>query len=362
MKPYLIVSDLHCHAWSQFATTTFSGINSRLQVILDELVRAANELLARGGDTMIVAGDVFHVRGAIDPEVFNPVHQTFKGILASGVKIIAIPGNHDLKGKDTTEIGNAFQSLGSLEGFKVVTDWVAMSLECGNIVFVPWQATKAQLREKIRTIIEELPGNAANAAQCDLIMHVGIDGMLDGVPASGLSAAEVASWGFKRVFAGDYHNHRVAEGGKVISIGATTHQTWSDIGSKAGFLLVTDDEVKFHASHAPSFIEITGEDDPDDIPLMVDGNYVRVREMKLTDAEIKLFRENLEEMGARGVTFQVAREIVGARTGSAAVKAETLDESVGKFVDTMSFDDPAMFPLVKALVVDVLNTVRSVSA
>lgn len=360
-KPYLLVSDLHCHAWSAFATVNERGVNSRLQIILDELERAADELVKAGGNCMFLAGDVFHVRGSIAPSVFNPTFETFVRIAKKGIHVRAIPGNHDLEGKDTTAIGNAFQQLENIGNFEVITEprlVKVVETTVPGVFMVPWQANKAKLREVIAGI-QSIPDIATE--NYDLILHVGIDGMLDGVPDSGLSAKEVASWGFKRVFAGDYHNHRKADGLEVISIGATTHQTWSDIGTKAGFLLVYPNEVKYHASWAPSFVEITDEDDPDEIPLIVDGNYVRVRGFKLTDAELKLFRENLEEMGARGVTFQVAREVVGARTGSAVAKAATLDESIGKYVETLTLPDPSMLTEVTAAALNILNHVRSIA-
>lgn len=354
--PYLLVSDIHAHPWSAFSTINEAGLNSRLAIQLSELERAASELLKRGGYKVYFAGDLFHVRGSIDPEVFNPVHATFSRIAASGIGVTAIPGNHDLKGRETTELGNAFQTLQSIgehgDNFRVVTK--PQVFDDRRIAMIPWCASKDKLREaqaSLDTIIK-------NRADYDLIIHAGIDGVLDGVPAGGLSAAEVASWGFKRVFAGDYHNHKVMEGGKVVSIGATTHQSWGDIGSKAGFLFVYDDHIEWQASHAPEFVEISGEDDPDEIPLIVDGNYVRVRGMKLTDGEIKTFRTQLEEMGARGVSFQVAREAVVAREGSIAGAASTLDQSVDKFIDTMTEIDVAA---VKAQAADVLSHVRSVA-
>lgn len=357
MKPYLIFSDPHFHNWSQFSTTTPEGLNSRLKITIDEMHRAVSELIKRGGDVMYIGGDLFHVRGSIDPEVFNPVHEAFRNILARGVTIFAIPGNHDLAGKDTTEIGNAFQSFGSLAGFHVVTQGVTMTT-MHNVLMIPWQATKDQLREVIANFRAEYKDGHSD---CDLIIHVGIDGVLPGVPDAGLSAAEVASWGFRRVFAGDYHNHKIMEDGKVISIGATTHQNWGDIGSKAGFLIVDDENVEFHASHAPSFIELTADDDEEDIPLLVDQNYVRIRGMKMTDSEIHAFRENLEEMGARGVSFQVTRETVSARGASSLVKAASLDESVDKFIDQMTLDDPTFLPALKIMAKDVLTAVRSVT-
>jgi DNA repair exonuclease SbcCD nuclease subunit len=352
--PYLLVSDIHAHKWSAFATIDGDGANSRLKAILSELERGAAELKKRGGNIMVIAGDLFHVRGSVDPEVFNLTHRCIRAILETGVSIYAIPGNHDLAGRETTEIGNAFQSFDSLENFQVHG-----SIQFHDkLAFIPWCASLALLRTQIAELKDWVQRCGENTNELDLIIHAGIDGVLSGVPASGLTHEEIASWGFKRVFAGHYHHH-LDFGNSVYSIGALTHQTWSDIGTKAGFLFVYPDRVDYAASHAPSFIEITGDDAPEDIPMMVPGNYVRVRSMKLTEAEITKFRGELEGMGAAGVTFQVARETVTARAGAAATAGLTLDQSVDKFIDGMELEDKTP---VKAMALDVLSTVRSVAA
>jgi DNA repair exonuclease SbcCD nuclease subunit len=352
--PYCLIADMHCHAWSPFSKVQTNGINSRLGIILDELVRAAEELRKRGGDRMYIAGDLVHTRGSMDPEVFNPLHRTIKQIAENGIKIFIIPGNHDLKGRDTTELGNAIQTLGEIEGVTVCT---VPTVFAQKIIMIPWQATKDLLRAQIKRI--PLTGRS----EIDLIMHVGIDGVLPGVPPTGLSSEEVASWGFKRVFAGDYHNFKEMEGGKVYSIGATTHQQWGDIGSKAGFLMVYPDRVEFCASHAPSFIELTDEDDPDEYAIIVDQNYVRIRGFKLTDAEINGLRTELTDMGAKGVSFQVTRNVVTARAGGAATKSMTLDESVHSWAEEKFKEmDAAELVLIQAAAADILSTVRAVEA
>jgi hypothetical protein len=353
--PYLLFSDVHCHAWSAFSTRLPSGVNSRLQITLNEIDRAVQELVDAGGDTAYFAGDMMHTRGSMDPEVFNPLHVTIQ-TAAEEIFFRMIPGNHDLKDRDTNEIGNAIQTLGAIENVEVCTNirW----LPDHDVLMVPWQATKDQLRAKIKEQID----SGFEVEKCDLIIHVGIDGVLAGTPDQGLSAAEVASWGFKRVFAGDYHNFKEMEDGKVFSIGATTHQQWGDIGSKAGFLLVYEDRVEYRASHAPSFVEITGDDAEEDIPNIVDGNYVRVRGMKLTDAEINKFRAELVEMGAKGVTFQVTRETVSARGATSVSKGTTLDQSVDTFIDQKKDIDPDLLPLVKAGAAQILTDIRSVTS
>ena len=94
-KLYGLCADLHLHGWSAFSDTTEHGTNSRLEILLSELLRCATEVIKNGGDTMIVAGDVFHVRGSIAPLVLNPVKDCFKGIIGMGVKVILLAGNHD---------------------------------------------------------------------------------------------------------------------------------------------------------------------------------------------------------------------------------------------------------------------------
>ena len=351
-KPYLLVSDLHCHAWSAFAKTDASGINSRLLTILNELERAAAELKRLGGDTIVIAGDIFHERGKLAPSVFNPTVNMFRRILGYGFRIIAIPGNHDLEGKETTTLGNAIQSLDALDGFTVVTTpWVDLSL---NLAMIPWRSSYDDLRQDAK----DLHGSLPFPGDIDLVIHAGINGVVMGMPDHALDAKEIAGWGYNRVFAGHYHNFKEMEGGDVVSIGATTHQQWGDLGTKAGFIIVYEDKINHYASHAPNFIEITADTEEDDIPLLVDGNYVRIRGMKLTDVEIVKFRAELERMGALGASFQVTRNVTTARAGSVAAKGLTLDQSVDKYIDDQALPNAA---LIKSMAADVLATVRSVS-
>lgn len=353
-KPYAILSDQHCHNWNSFSTTTSSGINSRLEIILDELERAANELIAAGGETMVFAGDLFHVRGSIDPEVFNPTQERIKRLLRR-VKIIAIPGNHDLKGRETTEIGNAIKTLGDLDGFTVIEKPCTKSSV--RVLMVPWMSKVDDLRAFLQETVAAAPHDW-NAGDHDLVIHAPVDGVLN-IPDHGLAPQELADLGFKRVFSGHYHNHKSFCGDKVFSIGATTHQKWSDIGTKAGYLLVYDDRVVYQASHAPSFVEITDETPEDEMELIADGNYVRVRGFQFDDAEVNKFRRQLEAWGAKGVTFQIERVTANARTGTTTKpKGTTLEQSVDKFIDRMA---PAHIDKVRTRCAEVLADARALA-
>ena len=348
--PYAILSDLHFHNWSQFSSVNNKGLNSRLEITIAELHRACQILRDRGSVEVIIPGDIFHVRGSIDPEVFNPVHDAFVKESNWGMKFTAMPGNHDLKGKDASSLGNAFTSLGLIHNFLVLNS----TLDIKDKIFIPWMSNINALRDEIARV-------AVKGAGCDLFIHAGIDGVITGVPEHGLTASDLAGYGFKRVFAGHYHHHKIMEGGKVISIGATTQQTFSDLGAKAGFLIVDGDEIEFHATHAPSFVEVNDTTPEEDIPIIVDGNFVRVRGLKLTDQQTLELRKSLMDMNAAGVRIEVARHVVSARpTAVTPTKGVSLESSIYSYAEEICPDDIDV-NAIKVECLDILTSVQTIS-
>lgn len=330
---YAVLSDIHAHAFTLFARTNHNGVNTRLDLILLEMERAADELLAAGGNTMIIAGDILHTRGQIDPEVLNPLRYTIEDILNKGIDIHAIPGNHDLKSAETNEVASSIQNLAqiSLGGaqFKIHNrpTWLGSFGRCG-IGFVPWHNTKDGLMNALAQI-KMAAGDRADAT--DVFIHAGIDGVLSGMPAHGLTHIELGAFGFRRVFSGHYHNHKDFGNG-VVSIGATTHHNWGDVGTRAGFLLVNerDGSFQFRPTEAPRFIDISGMDE-DEMLLAVPGNYARFRGPAMTEQEVKDLREALVKMGALGTSIEVPRNSQVARSTKAA-KAVTVEQSIEAFV------------------------------
>ena len=337
---YSLLSDLHCHNWSAYSSVDADGVNSRLRHILNEVERAAAETVKAGGKFMLIAGDVFHVRGQIAPEVMNSTIKTFDRVAKMGIRVFVIPGNHDLSSKDTQELTNAAQALNMIDGVEVITKPTLVYLNGKEkVVMIPWEPDNKELTSKILEFMDK--PNVNDHLDWDLVLHAGIDDVFPNMPAHGLTAKQLAKWDYRRVFAGHYHNHKVMEEGKVISIGASTHQTFSDIGSKAGFLMVYDDKVEYRASHAPQFVEINEKTEEDDIPLIVNGNFVRVRDIPMNDVEIKNFRDELVKMGAKGVSIEVPRKVTTARTGTPRTKRLTLNNSINAFIDEKGYPEEA---------------------
>jgi DNA repair exonuclease SbcCD nuclease subunit len=359
---YVLVSDIHAHKWSLFSRQTPSGVNGRLQIILNELKRAAGYAVSQGARTMVIAGDIMHVRGSIDPHVLNPLEQAFQEIMDMGIDIYAIPGNHDLADKETTELGNAIKTFGKLRGnggrdFNVYDRPTAVSpYGCDHpIIFVPWFSKTEDLLRHVGELAKFNPSSA------DLIIHAGIDGVLPNMPGHGLTPEVLADFGFRNVFAGHYHNHKGFPG-NVWSIGATTHQTWGDVGTKAGFLYVDDDgKVTYQASRAPRFVDVTGLDE-DDMQLAADGNYVRFTGKDMLPTEIAELRKFFEDAGALGTSIIATPKLAASRRAGTTKSALTLDQSVATYVDEHK-DLPAQIDKerLKADCAEILQAARAVN-
>lgn len=327
---YLLVSDLHLHSWSAFSATNEDGVNSRLQIIMDELLRACYVHAERGGDKrLVIAGDIFHSRGAVQTSVLNAVMDLFQEIKIMGFSTYILSGNHDLESKDSRRLSS---SVTSLEPFaQAYSD--SLVNEVLKVVFVPWFHDVKALKEELERIT--IPDREIY----DLIIHAPIDDVIIGLPSHGLDATYLAGLGFKRVFSGHYHNHKDFGNG-VWSIGASTHQKFSDIGSKAGFISVFEDKVIWNASHAPKFVDVN-EDNFEDAELLADGNYVRCKIAVAKESDVLSLRKQFEDWGAKGVIINQIKSTTVTPRGGVAIASEStsLEQSVSAFVKSKGYDE-----------------------
>lgn len=339
MTPYGVHSDTHNHNWHAFSTMLESGVNNRLQMILDETLRLATEIKAMGGKTMYHSGDLFHVRGNIAPSVLNPTLDTYRHIVQDmGIEVRILSGNHDLEGRDAHRVSSAITALEGI-GCKIVNKVTFFSDD--KMVMIPWIQDVNNLKAAIVQAVDDINGGIHHHLHSDwsLMIHAPVDGVIPGLPAHGLTNTELAAYGFKYVFSGHYHHHKDFGDG-VFSVGASTHQTWSDVGSKAGFITVDEDGVKWHKSHAPEFVEIGGDMDEFEIKTLVDGAYVRAKISTANTADVERVRAFLTENGAKGVTIITTKVAVEASRTSATVKAgASIEESVGAFIKQSKLSD-----------------------
>lgn len=322
MRAYGVISDTHHHNWSQFATTLPNGVNSRLQVILDETWRAAEWVKSKGGTHLFHTGDLMHVRGVVAPSVLNPTLDVYARIVRDlGLSVHILSGNHDLEGNESSALGSSVTALRGV-GVTVVNE--PCHIASLNVLMIPWQPSVDALRAKVAEFYPI-------SRNTDLFIHAPMNGVISGIPESGLGPEEVAAWGFRRTFVGHYHNHR-AFNGDVYSVGALTHQTFGDIGAMAGFLMVDDFCVQHCPSMAPKFMDVYLSDDPDEGREAMQGNYIRCKPQDFNEEQLRALREELLLEGAAGVVMHpVKSSSVVMRSGMTSSGSITLIEQVNKF-------------------------------
>lgn len=146
--PYAVISDTHNHNWSAFSETTPENVNSRLQIILNETMRAAEEVKAMGGTHLYHTGDLFHVRGSISPSVLNPTIATYKVIQQLlGIKVRILAGNHDLEFREANRNGSAVTALEGI-GCEIINETSLFLDE--HVAMIPWFQDVNELKVKLK--------------------------------------------------------------------------------------------------------------------------------------------------------------------------------------------------------------------
>lgn len=340
MSVYGIISDLHFHDWSAFSSTDAEGINTRLAALIKEVRRVGDAVLKAGGYHLFVAGDVFHVRGKVSPLVLNPVKDLFRELRGKGLRVHILSGNHDLEGKHSTRLSSAITALEEVVETVVSHDVEYVKVKDDGpgqeevVALVPW----IEDLEELKNVLMSVDSMRAS----DLIIHAPVNGVIKGLPETGLDPKWLQEeLEFRNVFSGHYHNHKQCAD-DVFSIGSIAHHSWSDVGSRAGYLLVTIDSgaVNFQASHCPSFVELTSEMDEATMALEADGAFVKVRLATADQKTIQGVRQTLLEAGAKGVVVIAEPASKAVERDAASIKkGMTLTESVAAYIDAGPFDN-----------------------
>lgn len=358
--PYGIISDSHNHSWSMFSRILPNGLNSRLQDILTAELEAGKAVLAAGGKRLYHCGDLFHVRGSVSPKVLNPTKDLCEVLTGMGLELRILTGNHDLESRDSEALSNACEALSPIEGVKIISHMTIFHDD--NVVMVPWYDSLDDVRKYIAAAIDEIEDLGDTASNYTLMIHAPMNGVLFGIPDHGFYYKELEKYGFKRVFSGHYHSHKKMGESEVYSVGALTHQTWNDIGTRAGHLIVTDTDVVHTKSSAPEFREYDIAWDDDTAAENCKGAFIRVRLGEADEDEIAMIRDHITGLGALGCLVQavpVPKGTATARTASAAAKAPTLGESVSEWIKNNAAASTATE--VEKLCGEILTEVRSVT-
>lgn len=325
-----IFSDVHCHAFREFAHTRDDGMNSRLWNCL-QAVNAVRVYAKKDKCPVVLcAGDVFHRRNVQHTALFNAAFGTFRRFKEDGIRVIFIPGNHD----QTTADG----SVHALEAFKEIGEVAdePRFIPVGDGVVVH----AIPFMEDPKDFKKALAMPRPKCKRLLLLAHMGINGAKTGPmeykPEEEVETEDIPD-AYDFSFFGHYHA-RQKLGPQKWYIGSPLQQ---DRGEREdtdkGFLVYSSATNKFTsvAIGMPEFRTMTVEE--------VLGGFARDRVAgHFVDVEgsdrLEEACEMVRKAGAEGVNPVLVREVEEAEVRLKVDPAMSLKKVVGKYVEEYAPD------------------------
>lgn len=243
---YLFTADVHCHAWTQFATRLPNGRNSRLEDCLSVFRQAAEICQAEKIDRFFILGDLFHSRTKIDVDVY---YATWIAVseLAKVVPITILRGNHDCATKH--------DESNSIEQFKSICEVVDVPIgrdepDGTSYYAIPWTDDPWKLRQLIQPV---------RMRQYDLLLlHQGIQEAAVGpygmTGHGSISVSDLPLDNVNYVFAGDYHKRQFfGPGSRVHYIGSPCQLNFGEAGEEKAMTLWDNGVIRSIPTDAPRF-------------------------------------------------------------------------------------------------------------
>ena len=320
-----IMADLHFHAFKQFASRV-DGDNSRFLEIIEAFSNAVEMAAEQECTALLIAGDVFHARGALRPSVFNRVF--FEIAEAAGdMQVLIIPGNHDMenyRGGST-----AVDTLHEMENVTVAKEPscpVIVGTRSGSVRnlsvgCVPYIHDHEEFIVEAAKLVGE-------STQDILLIHQGIDDFADpGVPGTGLTIKRIREFFDGPVFCGHYHGPEMID--NVFCVGSLVQHSFGDTSERGFWIYDTDTKAAKHVVvPGPRFLTVSSVKEAK----AASGCYVRV--MASTLAKADKISNAAFEAGAKGVTVVLERKFTAAH--SSALKLSTPKNMLAEYLGMQS--------------------------
>lgn len=311
--PMIIAADFHMHNWKAHSTMGGDGVNSRLQVGLDCLKQVGEHAKRVGAQDIIIAGDLFHVRGKLTPSVLTPVADAL-GALGANFQITLLAGNHDQENYNGGPTG--LDTLDNIPGIRVVTKPVCLNLEGGqSVVFIPYFRSNDDFKNEL---IQMRDGALHRGIKVKaVVIHQGIDGISPSMPTISVDQKWFKdAWPNMPIFSGHYHESRRFN--KLVNIGSPYQQTFGD----EGFMNVCwmydfdNEEISACLIDAPIFMTIDAKFSKWE---KVKGNIIRAHAK--TAAKGKLLCDRAIAVGAIDAIVLIEKEFTTAHSTPIAISS-----------------------------------------
>ena len=239
----VVFSDLHVHAYRDFARVLPNGRNSRLQHTLDVLSGIREYCVANDVRHVLFGGDLFHKKGTLSVGMYQAVFEELQQFDKAQLEVVLVVGNHDQATLDGRT--HAVKSFGALSRVTVVDEPTRVTLNDvsteTNIWCVPYMEDAKEFKSALRG------GRFGGSRWADILLaHGGLNGAVSGPieyrPEHELDVGDVPDgYGFR--FFGHYHKRqKMAE--RCWYIGSPLQHSRGEAAEKEKGFLVFDTETR----------------------------------------------------------------------------------------------------------------------
>ena len=283
----LVMSDLHLGNHQQFAGISKDGINTRLLLQHNAIQKAMQTGVKRDCKILVIAGDIFHVRGLVEVEAVNVFHDILKEAEELFENIYIITGNHDIT-HENTQMFNTLNVFSEHKNVKIIDPKSSVTYQDMKTVFFGYTNDTEYINDELKYFDD--------AEKYDLYCHQAIFGVQyrNHVLTEGVELKYLKR--FKRVFNGHIHEPKKLSY-SIYNLGSLVPMDFGDVGERYYYVISDNKVEKFQSDH-PLFITVKS---PKDVRK---DNFYRVVSDKLieTGDNVKLVI-NKKLMFDRGVDY-----------------------------------------------------------
>lgn len=290
-------ADIHAHNFKEFDNISDKSGSQRLDNIVDTLGAMQDFCVSTNIPVLLIAGDLFNIRGKIVTIVYNAIYTKIKEICSKGINVIILSGNHDESGNGE-DIVSSLHGLQDIPNVQIVeslsTIYVTHDEEVVRIVCVPYMKNTEKVINYINSIEPEDTPTV-------LMAHLGVTGGFVGSNNYPLSEAfspkDLRPDFFKYVILGHFHKRQIFSGyPNMFYCGAPIQHSFNDEGEDKGvYVLDTRKrcDVKFVPIENPKFHTVSGDISIEELREHCSiGNYLRIQ---LMEKDLQEFKKKVPE-------------------------------------------------------------------
>lgn len=350
--PVGLIADCHIANHRRHGGPIKAGINRRCQHVLDALERAVNLAVQQGCEDLVILGDLFDTTNP-PQQIVTEVQRILTVSDERRCRTHILLGNHDMVSTDAGD-----HALGPLEPVSHVIDQpIAMYAEGCEMLLVPFQPGPAV--EWLPQVLKDTCGGEqpkykpSNSAS--ILLHLGIaddstpvylKGSHDAVPNS-LLVELCKEYGFKAVFAGNWHSHKILRKRPLIcQVGAVCPTGWDNEGlDDVGTMVIWHGGTKIdvHQIPGPRFLKLRAGEQWDQAKAKDCNVYVQITaDSKNTAAALDTLDSAKQDglvVGGEVVPDTAEVREAARRAATVARSADTLDEALHVYIEHMALPD-----------------------